>query len=487
MDSKTMIEMWYSVTEIAEWMALGALINVGLVISKSRLANQWLLSIRSKIVAGSVYGTKDQTLVTSGQLTTRLVTDAGSLVSTGVAAATEWPVAVATLVFLAAYGWHISETLTLLIFAPVPIYPLLPWLLSKAVVRRTEVARRAEGKALTDTLSAIAAADVLRLMQVVWPNATLVWEEVATRRISEQSFAGVANAAQGWVQSAGTLLLIAFGVRETINGTIPLGSAFACVLLAQRVAPAVSALARWPMVRQKALLSWRRMAPYVETQRPIMPTHVLPRGVALELRSSGEHGRDVVCQLPDHGLVLILEAHGTRKTMWLRTILGLPTGVDWKGGAVWNANFHLPVDVGYVPKTIALLPGSLSENLALGRQVGSEDMYHILRDLGWRGTLDLNTLCGPDNQLSGGEARRVAIARALLGHPRVLVLDEPEEELDHAEDVARYLTHTVPLVVVVTHHPECWPLPVLECHLEDFESLDGARAASARSTATALT
>jgi hypothetical protein len=124
-----------------------------------------------------------------------------------------------------------------------------------------------------------------------------LWRTVAARRTDEQSFVGVVNASQGWVQSAALLMVIVVGVRATILRIAPLGTAFAFVLLSQRVAPAVNALAQWPMVRQRLALSWRRIAPYVRSEHHVVPSRALPADIALEMRD-GNGGSEIVRRLP---------------------------------------------------------------------------------------------------------------------------------------------------------------------------------------------
>ncbi len=61
--------------------------------------------------------------------------------------------------------------------------------------------------------------------------------------------------------------------------------------------------------------------------------------------------------------------------------------------------------------------------------------------------------CG---NISSGEKARIALARALMGHPGILLLDEPESHLDSSGlKVVRHLLQTYPgTILVSTHHPE---------------------------------
>lgn len=137
--------------------------------------------------------------------------------------------------------------------------------------------------------------------------------------------------------------------------------------------------------------------------------------------------------------IAIIGPNGAGKTVLFRTLLGF---LPYTGSVVWSPNLTM----GYVPQKINLdkdLPLTTLEFLKFKEKKESEIRKALIQvgfaeNIPHEGHLLNHVLKRKIGILSGGELQRVLIAWALLGHPNVLLFDEPTAGIDIGAEESVY-------------------------------------------------
>ncbi|HWF92925.1 MAG TPA: ATP-binding cassette domain-containing protein [Terriglobales bacterium] len=131
------------------------------------------------------------------------------------------------------------------------------------------------------------------------------------------------------------------------------------------------------------------------------------------------------CELRRGETLAVIGSNGSGKTVFLRALLGL---LSCSGTIRWDES----VTIGYVPQRVSLdreLPlraRDLLDAKARFLKYPRREIDHVAEVIG----LSKALLDAPVSELSGGQFQKVLIAFALLGHPSVLLFDEPTTSLD---------------------------------------------------------
>ncbi|MCQ8129987.1 type I secretion system permease/ATPase [Methylomonas rivi] len=165
--------------------------------------------------------------------------------------------------------------------------------------------------------------------------------------------------------------------------------------------------------------------------------------------------------------VAIIGPSAAGKSTFVRALLGLyrpaKGAVRLDGAEIqqWNRE-QLGDYLGYLPQDVELLDGTVSENIARFREVDPDQVVAAAQQAGIHDMILRlpqaydTRLVGGGQLMSAGQQQRIGIARALYGNPKVVVLDEPNANLDQAGDAAlmdtlAQLKRQGKTVVVVTH------------------------------------
>ncbi|HCH77373.1 MAG: type I secretion system permease/ATPase [Pseudomonas sp.] len=177
--------------------------------------------------------------------------------------------------------------------------------------------------------------------------------------------------------------------------------------------------------------------------------------------------KNISFAVPAGSIVGVIGPSASGKSTLARALLGVwapQHGVVRLDGADinnWDKR-ELGPYVGYLPQDIELFEGSISENIARFREVEPDKVIQAAKAAGVHEMIlqlpeGYDTVIGSDGvNLSGGQRQRVGLARAIYGSPRLIILDEPNSNLDEVGERAlamaiQQLKASGATVFIITH------------------------------------
>ncbi|MBA3053477.1 MAG: type I secretion system permease/ATPase [Sphingomonadales bacterium] len=274
-------------------------------------------------------------------------------------------------------------------------------------------------------------------------------------------------------------LILATGAWLVIAGEASGGVIIAASILSSRaLAPIDAAIGNWRGLIA-ARQAWNRLADRFDAA-PLPPARTgLPRPareLCAESLAAVVPGtqtvlfRDIAFRLGAGEALAVVGASGSGKSSLARALVGLlepARGAVRLDGATldqWDAD-SAGAFIGYLPQDIELFDGTIAQNIA--RFAPDAASAEVVAAAGHAGVHELivrlpqgyDTVIGPAGRnLSAGQRQRIALARALFRDPFLIVLDEPNSNLDASGDAA--LARAIggarargAIVIVVAHRP----------------------------------
>ncbi len=265
-------------------------------------------------------------------------------------------------------------------------------------------------------------------------------------------------------------------VTDKASGGIMIASS---IMMGRALAPVELALGTWKQLvaARQGITRLREICK--ATAMPLVPPVALPRPcreLSVQNLTVAAPGMEkaIVSNVsfalkPGMGLAL-LGASASGKTSLSKALVGIwpaQDGVVRLDGAAldqWR-NEDLGRYVGYLPQEVSLFDGTVAENICRFDDQATSDA--ILKAAQIAGVHDIilrlpegyATRIGEGSiSLSAGQRQRIGLARAIFGDPFLIVLDEPNANLDAEGEAAltraiQILRHNKCIVIVISHRP----------------------------------
>jgi PrtD family type I secretion system ABC transporter len=329
---------------------------------------------------------------------------------------------------------------------------------------------------------AIRSADTVRAMGML-PAVLARWrveQEGALRgQESSSNLSGMIGGASKFVRLGVQTLILAVGAYLVIQGDLTGGAMIAgSMLLSRALAPVEQAISVWRqfVIARQSLTTIEQALDAAPPRRPGLELPPPTGRIGVEKLSFLPPGakvpvvKDVSFGVDAGVMVGVVGPSASGKSTLCRMLVGVLAqtagtirldGADLRHWAPEALGPH----IGYLPQSVDVFPGTVSDNISRLAAATPEAVIAAAKlagvhDMVLRFPQGYDTPIGDGGlPLSGGQRQRIGLARAVFGSPRIIVLDEPNANLDADGekaliDALAQLKKAGTTVVIVAHRPQ---------------------------------
>ncbi|MDY0222917.1 MAG: type I secretion system permease/ATPase [Desulfobacterium sp.] len=330
----------------------------------------------------------------------------------------------------------------------------------------------------TLALKSLRNAEMLKSMGMLG-HAARHWNRINDQEMITQEKAGkkgqALTAASTSFRSFMQVLIYCVGALLVIENQVTMGSIIAAsIIMGRALAPIQQGIGAWKQtIGAKA--SYNRLDKLFKesNKEELIEVNTLEGAIEVQDIALVINDKPIIQDIsfdlkPGESMGLVGH-NGAGKTTLCRLLLGLwtPTSgrvlLDGKDVATLDPDSMGPF-IGYLPQDIELFTGTVSENIARMGEIDSKKVVEAAEMAGAHGVI-LRFAQGYETDigeaglsLSGGQRQRIGLARAMYGTPSLVILDEPNSNLDEAGETA--LVHALErlksqktTVIMITHKP----------------------------------